>query len=125
MADLQAVKVQGLAQSFNLRLGHLHFGTAQLSEIFRRDDAGQQPQHHQHHQQFEQSEAALGTRGETQSLIHDDLTQSAEGSQQGLCNCHAKDCSRLGHLPVTRVPWASALSAQCLRMADSRLAIGA
>ncbi|MNT17597.1 hypothetical protein D3C72_1527530 [compost metagenome] len=95
MADLQAVQVQGLAQAFYLRLGHLHFGTAQLREIFRRDDAGQQPQHHQHHQQFKQCEPALGsrgksTRGETQTLFHVDLTQSAEGSRYTLMQLPCK-----------------------------------
>lgn len=80
MTDLQTVQIQGFAQAFYLRLGHLHFGAAQLGEILRRDDAGQQPEHHQHHQQFEQGEPALSTRGGTQTLIHDDLTQSAEGS---------------------------------------------
>ncbi|MNG15833.1 hypothetical protein D3C84_996880 [compost metagenome] len=99
MADLQAVQVQGLAQAFDLRLGHLHFGTPQLGEILRRDDAGQQPEHHQHHQQFKQGEPALSTRSQdTRTLFHDDLTQSAEGSQQGLCNCHAKVCIRSGLL---------------------------
>ncbi|MNN35778.1 hypothetical protein D3C81_1496400 [compost metagenome] len=75
MADLQAVNVQGFAQAFYLCLGHFHFGTAQLGEILRRHDAGQQPQHHQHHQQFEQGEPALGSPGITQMLIHDDLAR--------------------------------------------------
>ncbi|MNL39561.1 hypothetical protein D3C87_1618460 [compost metagenome] len=80
MTDLQPVQIQGLAQALDLRLGHLHFGTPQLGEILRRHDAGQQPEHDQHHQQFEQGEPALRSRGTTQTLIHDDLTQWAKGS---------------------------------------------
>ena len=62
VADLQAIQVQGLAQAFDLRLGDLGFGAAQLGEILRRDDPGQQAEHHQHHQQFEQGEPALASR---------------------------------------------------------------
>jgi len=71
VADFQPIQIQRLAQAFDLRLGHFHFGAAQLGEIFGRDDPGQQTEHHQHHEQFEQGETALATRMKMQ--LHDDL----------------------------------------------------
>ena len=41
MADFQSVQVQRLAQPFDLRLGHLDLGAAQLGEILRPHVGGQ------------------------------------------------------------------------------------